>query len=60
MFIPKSTGGRWVGLLFLLWFAWLMTTHPSDAIDMLQAFGGFLADLANTLYQAYQESRNTP
>jgi hypothetical protein len=59
MFIPKSTSGRWVMLLFVLWLVWMMVNHPSDAIDLFQAFFGFLGDLATTIYDAYKESRNT-
>jgi hypothetical protein len=57
MFVPKSTSGRWVMLVLVLWLIWMMINHPSDAIALLQAIGGAIVDLFSTMYEAYVNSR---
>lgn len=57
MFVPRSVGGRWVMLVIVLWFGWMLITHPSDAVDLLQTIGGLISDLFSTMYQAYVDSK---
>lgn len=55
MFVPRSTGGRWVMMLVVAFLIWLAINHPSDAVDLFQAFFGGLGDLANAVYTAGKE-----
>lgn len=60
MFVPRSTGGRWVLLIIVLWLIWMMINHPSDAVDLFQTIGSGIGQLFTAAYEAYKESRNAP
>lgn len=58
MFAPRSTSGRWIMLLIIAWLIWLMINHPSEGIDLIQAFFGGIGDIFSAIFRAYQEARN--
>lgn len=58
MFTPRSTGGKWVLLIVVLFLIWMTINHPSEAVVLFQDFFGAIGDLFSAVFTAYQEGRN--
>ena len=52
MFLPKSTGGRWLLLLFVIYLLWLAANQPGEAVEVLRSIAGMFSDLFQAIYDA--------